>query len=130
MQVDRARVYTGTRWEKEVAYCRAVRAGSFVLVAGTVAADGEGRLVGEGDVYAQAGFIFAKIERALGQLGAELRDVVRTRTYLVDMAQFDDFARAHGETFAGIDPVATCVGVSGLVGEGFLVEIEVDAVVP
>lgn len=126
---DRERVYTGTPWEPRVAYCRATRVGDHVFVSGTVAADESGAVVGPGDVQAQAQFIFAKIARCLGQLGASLADVVRTRTFLVDVGQFDGFARAHREAFAGIDPCATCVGVTRLVGEEFLIEIEVEAIV-
>ncbi len=125
----RARVYSGTPWEPRVAYCRATRVGNYVFVSGTVAVDEHGSVVGPGDVYAQARFALQRIERALGELGASIRDVVRTRTFLTDLAKFEDFARAHREVFAGIDPAATCVGVSQLVGPEFLVEIEVDAVV-
>ena len=112
-----------------MAYCRATRAGNLVFVSGTVAVDDGGRVVGPGDVYTQSLYALRKIERALTEAGASLRDVVRTRTFLVDLTRFDDFARAHGEVFSGIDPAATCVGVSGLVSAEYLVEIEVDAVV-
>lgn len=112
-----------------MAYCRATRAGNLVFVSGTVAVDDTGHVVGPGDVYAQSVYALRKIERALTEAGASLRDIVRTRTFLVDLTRFEDFARAHGEVFTGIDPAATCVGVPGLVGPEFLVEIEVDAVV-
>lgn len=112
-----------------MAYCRAVRAGSFIAVSGTVAVDDEGRAVAPGDAYAQARFALGRIERALEQLGAGLRHVVRTRVFLTDMAHFDDFARAHREVFQGLDPAATAVEVSRLVAPEFVVEIEADAVV-
>lgn len=127
--MGRARVYSGTPWEPRVAYCRATRAGNHVFVSGTVAVDEHGSVVGPGSVYEQSRFALRRIERALEDLGASIADVVRTRTFLVDLASFDDFARAHHEVFAGIDPAATCVGVAQLVGPEFLVEIEVDAVV-
>jgi enamine deaminase RidA (YjgF/YER057c/UK114 family) len=122
-------VYTGTPWEAKVAYCRAKRVGSLVFVSGTVAVDETGAPVGAGDVYSQTRYAIQKIERALGELGAELRHVVRTRTFITDIGRFDEFARAHGEAFRGIDPTATCVEVSRLVAPELLVEIEVDAVV-
>jgi enamine deaminase RidA (YjgF/YER057c/UK114 family) len=98
-----------------------------VLVSGTTAVDEHGRVVGPGDLHAQARYALQKIERALAELGARLADVVRTRTFLTDIDRFDEFARAHHEFFAGIDPVATCVEVSRLVAPELLVEIEVDA---
>ena len=91
--------------------------------------DEKGKVVGE-NVYQQAVFVFAKIERALVELGGCLDDVVRTRTFITDMNQFEGFARAHRETFQDMDPAATCVGVSGLVDERLLIEIEVDALLP
>jgi enamine deaminase RidA (YjgF/YER057c/UK114 family) len=122
-------VYSGSPWEAKVAYCRAKRVGDSVFVAGTVAADGDGRAVAPGDVYEQTRYALKKIEQALQELGASLRDVVRTRTFLVDIEQFEQFARAHREAFEGIDPVATCVQVARLVTAEFLVEVEVDALV-
>ena len=124
------RTYSGSRWEEQAAYCRAVRAGRFIAVSGTTAADGNGNVVGGDSVYAQASFVFAKIQGALEELGADMKDVVRTRTFLTDMAQFEGFARAHRETFRGIDPAATCLEVSRLVDERLLIEVEVDALLP
>jgi enamine deaminase RidA (YjgF/YER057c/UK114 family) len=127
--VHRKNVYSGTPWEPKVAYCRATRIRDVIAVSGTVAADEDGVVVGPGDVYEQARYAIGKIERALAELGAGLEDVVRTRTYLTDIRFFEDFARAHGEAFRGIDPAATCVEVSRLVGPEFLVEIEADAII-
>ena len=127
--MDRRNVYSGAPWESRVAYCRATRAGDMVMVSGTAAVDPEGRTVGPGDVYAQASYVIGKIDRALRELGAGLRDVVRTRTFMTDISRFDEFARAHHEAFAGIDPAATCVEVAQLVAPDLLVEIEVDAIV-
>lgn len=126
--MERRRVYSGTPWEPRVAYSRAVRVGNIIAVSGTVAADASGEVVGA-DVYEQTRYVLDKIGRALRTLGADFGDVIRTRTYLIDIKSFDDFARAHREVFAGIDPAATCVEVSRLVSPELLVEIEVDAVV-
>ena len=123
------RTYSGSSWEAQAAYCRAIRSGSFIAVSGTTAVDENGKVVGE-NVYQQAVFVFAKIERALGDLGARIDDVVRTRTFITDMNQFEGFARAHRETFQDVDPAATCLAVSALVDERLLIEIEVDALLP
>ncbi|HEY2775828.1 MAG TPA: RidA family protein [Candidatus Binatia bacterium] len=129
MSQQRRRVYSGTPWEPKVAYCRASRAGNFIAVSGTVAAGDDGKPVAPGDAYAQTLFALRKIEKALEGLGSCLADVVRTRVFLVDFVDFDEFARAHREVFAGIDPAATAVQVSALVAPQYVVEIEADAVV-
>ena len=129
MTTGRRSVYSGTPWETQVAYCRATRVGDFIAVSGTVAADEHGRAVAPGDTYAQTRFALLRIERALGELGARLEHVVRTRTFLTDLNSFDEFARAHREAFAGIDPAATAVEVVRLVSPEFVVEIEADAIV-
>ncbi|WP_185230470.1 RidA family protein [Teredinibacter franksiae] len=121
------RVYSGAPWEKQVAYCRAVKFGSQIAVSGTTAVDAEGIVVGENDIYAQTSYIFEKISTALVELGANLSDVVRTRMYVTDMTLFDQVAKAHKEAFDGIDPAATCVEVSRFVDDSLLIEIEVDA---
>lgn len=126
---DRLNVYSGAPWEGAVAYCRATRVGPWVLVAGTTAVDDAGAPVAAGDVAGQTAFILAKIDRALAACGATLADVVRTRAFVTDIARFDEFAAAHREAFAGIDPVATCVEVQRLVDPALVVEIEVDAYV-
>lgn len=127
--MDSKSVYTGTPWEKTVAYCRAKRIGALIWVSGTVAVDETGNVVSPGNLYEQTSYALEKIRRALDQLDASLRHVVRTRTYVTNIGRFDEFARAHREAFAGIDPVATCVEVKRLVAEGLVVEIEVDAFV-
>lgn len=101
--------------------------GDFVFVSGTTAVDEQGSVVGRGDLYAQTRYALEKIERALVALGATLKDVVRTRSFVTDITRFDEFARAHREFFANIDPVATCIEVARLVDRELLVEIEVDA---
>jgi enamine deaminase RidA (YjgF/YER057c/UK114 family) len=122
-------VYSGSPWEKQVAYSRARRVGDVVYVAGTTATAPDGTVVGAGDVFRQTQHALSKIAAALAECGASLSCVVRTRTFLVDVSRFEDFARAHRAAFEGIDPVATCVGVGALVRPDLLVEIEVDAVV-
>ena len=129
MAATRENVYSGTPWEPKVAYCRAKRVGRTIVVSGTVAVDENGVVVAPGDLYAQTGYAIRKIGRALAQLGSGLGDVVRTRTFVTDIGRFDEFARAHQEAFAGIDPAATCVQVCALVSPDLVVEIEVDAIV-
>jgi enamine deaminase RidA (YjgF/YER057c/UK114 family) len=124
------RVYSGSPWEQQVAYCRARRVGDLVFVSGTTAVAEDGEVVGPGDVFRQTQHALARIARALEACGASLAHVVRTRTFLVDIGRFSEFARAHREAFAGVDPVATCVEVRALVRPDLLVEVEVDAVVP
>ena len=122
-------ISSGTKWERLYGYSRAVRAGNVVYVAGTTAVDDAGKVVGQGDPYRQARFVYEKIARALAEAGASLRDVVRVRTFVTDIAWWTEVARAQGEVFADIRPAATLVQVSALVEPELLVEIEVDAVV-
>lgn len=125
----RQNIPSGTKWEAVVGYSRAVRVGDQVFISGTTATDEQGRVVGAGDPYAQAVYIFQKIERALQQAGASLQDVVRTRIYVTDVRHWEAVGRAHGEIFAQIRPANTLVEVSALVGDAYLVEIEADAVI-
>jgi enamine deaminase RidA (YjgF/YER057c/UK114 family) len=123
----RKNISSGTRWEAAVGYSRAVRVGPHVWVAGTTAVDAEGRVAGEGDAYAQAAFILRKIEKALREAGAELRDVVRTRMYLVSLEDEEAVGRAHAEVFREIRPAATMIQIAGLVDARLRVEIEAEA---
>ncbi|MBK9711446.1 MAG: RidA family protein [Kouleothrix sp.] len=125
--VKRSSVQSGTHWEALAGYARAVRVGDRILVSGTTATGPDG-LVGAGDPAAQARFIIDKIEAAIGQLGGALRDVVRTRVYVRDIADWEAVARVHGERFADIRPVNTLVQAQ-LVGPEYLVEIEAEAIV-
>ncbi len=125
----RQNISSGTVWEELAGYSRAVRIGNLVAVSGTTATDDHGQLVGAGDPYAQTVYIIQKIERALLAAGATLNDVFRTRIYVTDVNQWEAVARAHGEYFATIRPANTLVEVSALVGNGYLVEMEADAVI-
>lgn len=120
---------SGGIYEERFGYCRAVRTGNQVVVAGTVAVDAEGATIAPGDMYAQTTAVLAIIERALTDVGAAMTDVVRTRSFLTDISQWEAFGKAHGEVFRAIKPVATAVEVKDLIGDGIVIEIEVDAIV-
>lgn len=123
----RQNIGSGSPWENVVGYSRAVRVGNIIEVAGTTAMDGD-ILIGKGDVYAQTVFIFKKIEKALIEAGASLKDVVRTRMFIVDISRWEEAGKAHGEIFKNIKPAATMVEISKLINEDLLIEIEVTAV--
>lgn len=117
-------------WEPLVGCSRAVRVGSMVMVSGTTAAADGGGAVGGEDVAAQTREVLRRIAHALEQTGASLADVVRTRIYVVDIEQWEQVGRVHGEVFGVIRPAATMVEVSRLIDAALLVEIEADAVIP
>ena len=127
--MSRRLVSSGSPYELIVGYSRAVRVGNFVAVSGTTAASG-GKPVAIGDPEAQTRAIFETIAKALDDAGASLKDVVRTRVYLVDMDHFEAVGRVHGEIFAEICPANTTLQVSRFVSPDWLVEIEVEAVLP
>lgn len=118
----------GGRFEAIGSYSRAKRVGPFVYVAGTTAIEPSGKLHAPGDSYAQTLFILGRIDQALRDVGAQLRHVMRVRAYLTDLKKADGFIKAHGEVFAGIDPVLTGVQ-AGLTQPGMMVEIDVDAII-
>ncbi len=124
---QRINISSGTKWEDFVGYSRAVRVGNSVYVSGTTAVTEEGDIIGENDVYAQTQFILQKIEKALNEAGATRHDVVRTRMFATDIAQWEEIGRAHGEFFANIRPAATLVEINQLILPQLLIEIEVDA---
>jgi len=126
--MKRQLISSGTKWEDIVGYSRAVRVGNVVEVAGTTAMDGD-QLIGKNDMYAQAKFIFEKIEKALHEAGASMAEVVRTRMYVTDISRWEEVGKAHGEFFRSIKPASTMVEISGLVNPDMLVEIEVTAIV-
>lgn len=124
---ERASVSSGTTWEALASYARAVRIDQRILVSGTTATGPDGLVSGD-DPAAQTAFILDKIEAAITQLGGSIRDVIRTRIYLRNVADWEPVARMHGERFKGINPANTLVEAK-LVGAEYLVEIEAEAVI-
>jgi len=121
-------VSSGTHWETVVGYSRALKIGDIIEVAGTTAVE-DNEIIGINDAYAQTVFIIRKIQKALKELDADLKDVIRTRLYVSDISRWEEIGRAHGQFFKDIKPASTMVEVSSLVNPNMLVEIEATAIV-
>jgi len=125
---NRTNISSGAKWEDIIGYSRLVKVNNQVYVSGTVAIDDQGNVVGEGNAYEQTKYIIQKVEKILAKVGAKLEDVVRTRMFVTDISRWEEYGRAHGEFFGEIKPATTMVEVSKLIDDGFLIEIEFEAI--
>jgi len=127
--MDTRRTFSGSPWEPKVGYCRAVRVGPHVFVSGTAPVAPDGSVAAPGDPYGQAKRCLEIIAAALQDVGADMKDVVRTRMFVTDASRWQEFGRAHGEAFAAHPPATSLVEVKALIDPEMLIEIEVDAIV-
>jgi len=119
---------SGAPWEDIVGYSRAVQVGNVIEISGTTASDGD-TIIGKGDVYGQTVFILEKIKKVLEEAGSGIEDVVRTRMFVTDIAEWEKAARAHSQFFKDIKPATTMVQVSKLINDELLIEIEATALI-
>jgi aryl-alcohol dehydrogenase-like predicted oxidoreductase/enamine deaminase RidA (YjgF/YER057c/UK114 family) len=126
---NRFRIDSGSRWEPLAGYSRAIRTGDRILVSGTTATHGSGRLIGKNDAAVQTTYILDKIAASIRALGGRLEDVVRTRIYLTNVEDWQAVSKVHGSYFGEIRPANTMLQVAALIGDGYLVEIEAEAIV-
>ena len=119
---------SGAPWEDIVGYSRAVQVGNVIEISGTTASDGD-KIVGQGDLYAQTVFILEKIKKVLEQAGSRIEDVIRTRMFVTNIAEWEKAARAHSQFFKDIKPATTMVQVSKLINDELLIEIEATAII-
>ena len=127
--MDRVNYSSGAKWEEIVGYSRAVKIGNVIEVTGTVAVDEQNNLIGGTSAYEQTKFIIKKIEQILERAKSSLKDVVRTRMFVTDIARWEEYGKAHGEFFSNIRPCTSMIEVKGLIGPEYLIEIEATAFV-
>ncbi|MEM1239506.1 MAG: RidA family protein [Cyanobacteria bacterium P01_H01_bin.26] len=124
-----SRHFTGTPWEPQVGYCRAIRVGNQIFISGTAPVDDDGNTVAPGDGYIQARQCFKIIQKTLQAMGADLSNIVRTRMYVTDISRWEEYGQAHQEAMGAYPPATAMVEVRSLINPDMLIEIEVDALV-